>query len=197
MPRKRPAAILIPEDHIALFQREFPDVFDPSSTQVVFAIRALAQRIIDRAAEWLAPYGLTATKFTYLAVLYARRESGITLNELSTLVHTSNATVTSMIDSLEREGLVERTPHPTDRRSVVVIPTAKGKALVADAFAVHHRSIDRAMATFDAGERAQLLDLLVRLGNAFAEPVAEEAAGAPSAAPHRGRREAPRKVARA
>ena len=167
MARKHSGAVLIPEAHLEAHARDFPGQMEPLSTQVLFAIRALGQRVNERASEWLAPFGLTATKFTYLAMLYSRRKEGVTLNELSELVHTSNATVTSMVDSLERDGLAVRTAHPTDRRSMVVKPTPKGTKLFEDAFAVHHGNIDRLMSDFDLDHRRQLLELLVRLGDAF------------------------------
>src|SRR5580698_1130701 len=112
MPRKRPRTLLIPKDQLDALVRDFGKDFNPANARLFFAVRALAQRINDRANEWLAPLETTATKFNYLAVLYAKRATGLTLNELSTFVHTSNATVTSMIDSLEREALVARSQNP-------------------------------------------------------------------------------------
>ena len=38
-------------------------------------------------------------------------------------------TMTSMLDSLERDALARRTPHPTDRRKKVMVITAKGTRL--------------------------------------------------------------------
>ena len=35
--------------------------------------------------------------------------------------------MTNLIDGLERHGLVERTPHPTDRRTTLAAITAKGR----------------------------------------------------------------------
>lgn len=38
-------------------------------------------------------------------------------------------TMTSLLDSLERDGLARRTPHPTDRRKKIMVITAKGTRL--------------------------------------------------------------------
>jgi DNA-binding MarR family transcriptional regulator len=168
MAKANSASILIPQAHLDEHSREFPGVFEPYSTQVLFAIRALAQRVNDRATEWLAPLGLTATKFNYLAVLYAQRSTGLTLNEISELVHTANASVTSMINSLERESLVKRTPHPSDGRSSVVRLTARCRKLFERAFRHHHENIERTLAGIPVAERRAILDGLVRVGAAFA-----------------------------
>lgn len=174
MRRKRRPSVLIPESYLASHGRDFPGALEPVATQVMFALRAVAQRVTERANAWLAPFGLTGPKFSYLAVLYATRRTGIALKEIGVQLHTSNATVTSMVDALEREGLAARSPHPHDRRSTVATPTAKGCAVFEAAFVVHHREIDALMAGFSADERATLLDLLVRLGDALGEE-----AGAP------------------
>jgi len=164
MARKRPRTLVIPKDQLDALARDFGKDFNPANARLFFAIRALAQRINDRANDWLAPLGTTATKFNYLVTLYAKRESGLTLNDLSTFVHTSNATVTSMVDSLERDGLVTRSHNPADRRSTVVALTPKGTALIKKAFVLHHAGIDASMKPFSASERRALLDLIVRLG---------------------------------
>lgn len=42
----------------------------------------------------------------------------------------SNAQQTQIADRLERVGLIQRLPHPTDRRKKLLRPTPKGVALV-------------------------------------------------------------------
>jgi DNA-binding MarR family transcriptional regulator len=49
-------------------------------------------------------------------------------------IEAPNATV--MVDDLESAGLVERRPHPTDRRAKLVEATPAGKALAAKADAI-------------------------------------------------------------
>ena len=68
-------------------------------------------------------------------------------SELGDRLIVTRSTVTGVLDSLERRGLVRRSPHPTDRRSVVVEITAKGlrvlgevRAVVADWAAMRDRA---------------------------------------------------------
>ena len=163
-PRKRRPPVLIPEGTLAAHERAFPGALEPVATQIIFALRVVGQRVTERANEWLAPFGLTGPKFSYLAALYAHGDAGMALGDIATQLHTSNATVTSMLDALERDGLATRVPHPTDRRSLVARLTAKGRSIFADAFAVHHRELDALLDGFSAEERAQFRDFLVRLG---------------------------------
>jgi DNA-binding MarR family transcriptional regulator len=164
MARKRSGTLSIPKVHLDSLALEFGKSFNPANAQLMFTLRAVAQRINERANLWLAPLGLSATKFNYLVALYANRATGLTLNDVSRLVHTSNASVTSMIDSLERDELVKRGANPADRRSTVVKLTPKGRTLVRKAFIEHHARIDAALKPFSAPERRTLLDLLQRVG---------------------------------
>ena len=99
------ASVLIPPAHVEQSRRDFPGAYDAPRIQVFHAVRALAQRMNDATSGWLAPFGLSAAKFNYLVILYARRDGGLTANELGALVHTVSGTVTSMIDGLVREGI--------------------------------------------------------------------------------------------
>lgn len=167
--RQRKPIILLPESMLEAHARSFPHAFDRSATLVLYAIRALAQRVNDHANDWLGPIGLNAAKYNHLAVLYFSGEGGLTLNEVSARIHTSNAAVTSMVATLERDGLVQRVTNPRDGRSVVVTITRKGKALFEKAVPAHYRNISKGMSKLSARERQQLLSLLRKLGAGFEE----------------------------
>lgn len=165
MTRQRTGALLIPEEHLEKHRRRFPR-FKPLNAQVLFAVRALAQRINDDATERLAELGMTARQYNYLSVIYV--EERVTPNEIGTLIHTANPTVTSMLNALERDGLILREQHPEDGRSSVVTLTPRGKALYEKAFQLHHDPIEETMGALSPDERKKLVDVLVRLGDSFA-----------------------------
>jgi DNA-binding MarR family transcriptional regulator len=166
MTRQRTGALLIPEEHLEKHRKRFSR-FKPLNAQVLFTIRALAQRINDDTTERLAELGLTARQYNYLAVIYV--EESVTPNEIGTLIHTANPTVTSMLNALERDGLVVRDQHPEDGRSSVVTLTARGKALYEKAFQLHHDPLEETMGALTTDERKKLVDVLVRLGDSFAD----------------------------
>lgn len=162
------AKILIPPAHIAQSMIDFPDDYDVESIQVFHAVRALAQRMNDRTSEWLTPFGLSAPRFNYLAVLYACRERGLSPNELSALVHTVSGTVTSMIDSLVRMGLAVRNDHPSDGRSTVVVLTRQGERLFEKAAKAHHLHVRNALRHLPSTDAKRLLRSLVVIGDTLA-----------------------------
>ncbi len=58
-----------------------------------------------------------------------RAEAGLTQKELSSLMFAPKQTVSSIIGSLERRGLVKTLPSPTDKRSKVHTLTDEGRCL--------------------------------------------------------------------
>jgi DNA-binding MarR family transcriptional regulator len=177
MTRQRTGALLIPEEHLEKHRRRFAR-FKPLNAQVLFAVRALAQRINDDATERLAVLGLTARQYNYLSVIYV--EESVTPNEIGTLIHTANPTVTSMLNALERDGLIVREAHPEDGRSSVVTLTPRGKSLYEKAFQLHHDPLEETMAALSTDERKKLVDVLVRLGDSFAEAGKQKKKKAPA-----------------
>ncbi len=51
------------------------------------------------------------------------------MGELAALLGVDPPNLTTLVDDLERTGLVERRAHPTDRRAKLVVATAAGAAL--------------------------------------------------------------------
>ncbi|MFI4894343.1 MAG: MarR family winged helix-turn-helix transcriptional regulator [Phycisphaerales bacterium JB058] len=115
-----------------------------------------------RLKEALAPLDLNEARYEILALLWASEKaalSGIELRE-AMLVHP--ATLTYTIHSLVESGLVLRKQVPTDRRSFVVMITAKGTALAAKATEALNE-IDFGIGELSADQARELSKLLLKL----------------------------------
>jgi DNA-binding MarR family transcriptional regulator len=64
----------------------------------------------------------------YVLLSYLAEEEGITQQQLSTRCSSDAPTIGTMIELLQRNGLVERQPHPSDRRAWLVFLTNTGWA---------------------------------------------------------------------
>jgi MarR family transcriptional regulator, organic hydroperoxide resistance regulator len=53
----------------------------------------------------------------------------VPMSDLAEALHCDNSNVTGIVDRLEAAGLVERRPHPSDRRVKTVVVTARGARL--------------------------------------------------------------------
>ncbi len=116
-------------------------------------------------AEALAPLGLNLRDYTVLlaaerAVAEGRLRTQL---ELARAARLDKSTMVVAVDSLEREGLVERRPDPRDRRARIVAPTGAGRELLARAEGMVLGVEDGALAGLGAEDRQALKDLLTRL----------------------------------
>jgi DNA-binding MarR family transcriptional regulator len=103
--------------------------------------------------------------------------------EIAERLIVTTASVTSLLDTLERRGLVERRPDPTDRRKLLIVITPDGKAVV-DQFLPEVVALQTAaLASLTEAERRQLGELLATLGASLATLDPDEVV---RAAPPRG-----------
>jgi DNA-binding MarR family transcriptional regulator len=84
------------------------------------------------------------------------------MSELASLLTVDPPNLTPVVDDLERAGLVERQPHPTDRRVKLVVATAQGAALARTADAILARPPAR-LSTLPAEELENLVRILALL----------------------------------
>ena len=109
----------------------------------------------------LADPRLSPERLQLLGVL-AQADEPLIMRQITTRLGTTPRAVTSLVDGLERDGLVVRTRHPTDRRAVLVGLADAGRQLLQEAsqgFAEAARLFD----VLDEGDQRVLLGLLGRL----------------------------------
>lgn len=105
----------------------------------------------------------TLPRFDVMAALYRRRD-GVTMTELSRMLLVSNGNATTVVDRLEKDGLVRRTPSDTDRRTVFVALTADGLAQFEGLAADHEAEVSRRFAGLSEADLETLTDILKRMG---------------------------------
>ena len=102
-------------------------------------------------------------------VLGLLRDHGpMTPSELGEGLIVTRATVTGLLDSLERRGYVRREPHATDRRSLVVELTPEGLAVLQQVRTIVHAQETAWMAAFSDEELRRYIGFLHRIQDAVA-----------------------------
>jgi DNA-binding MarR family transcriptional regulator len=84
------------------------------------------------------------------------------MRELAALVGVDPPNLTTVVDDLERAGLVERRAHPTDRRVKLVAATPKGAALAKQAEEILDRP-PAGLVELPSGELETLVQILARV----------------------------------
>jgi DNA-binding MarR family transcriptional regulator len=109
--------------------------------------------------------GASVARLRALRML-ARAEQPLRMRDLSEMTGVAARTTTAIVDSLERDGLVERVRHPQDRRAFLLRLTDKGEECHREAEEVDRIALGEAMSTLGPEDRAQLRDLLARIRTA-------------------------------
>src|SRR5438093_1528128 len=130
-------------NHIAVevapdFEARFPAA-SARATECAMNLVFTADLLVKRIASLLQPFDLSPASGLVLSIV-ADAESPLPPHEIAERLIVSRATVTGLIDSLERQGYVQRRPHHSDRRMLLIEVTDTGRQ-VANAFRpiVHHQ----------------------------------------------------------
>jgi DNA-binding MarR family transcriptional regulator len=92
---------------------------------------ARAHQVVMAAADRaLAPFGLTFSRFEALALLHFSRRGALPMGRVGARLQVHATSVTTLVDRLERDGLVRRVPAAGDRRSVLAQITDRGREVV-------------------------------------------------------------------
>jgi DNA-binding MarR family transcriptional regulator/rubrerythrin len=132
-------------------------------------VNQIQEAINARYMRQLMPYKLTVTQFKALQHLHWHGE-GLSIGELSGHLGLTSSTVSGIVDRLQRDGWVQRTRDPRDRRRVTVRLTSKGEELFAQKPKNAEDFWRTTIARLSEEERDNLLDSLSRLRQVMENP---------------------------
>ena len=90
-------------------------------------------------------------------------ETPLRMKDLAKKMGVTTGTLTVMIDRLEQQGLLHRTPHETDRRSYLIGLTEKGQVLFLEHHQYHLRLTQEITATLSPEEQTQFSSVLEKI----------------------------------
>src|SRR4051794_15868088 len=121
--------------------------------------------IMDRALKDMKQYGLSASEFMILEVMYTKRK--IPIQQIGEKILVTSGSMTYNIDKLEQKGLLRRVPSAEDRRIVFVEVTPEGDALFGRIFPDHAGVIHRLLHGLTLEEKQDATELLKKLGRSI------------------------------
>src|SRR5580693_336885 len=140
---------------------------------------AVHQRMRRAANDEMSGCGLSMAR---TKVLLRLREGPTRQHVLAAEFGLAPHSITDIVDALERQGLAERRPDPTDRRAKLVAITGAGEACLGVAYGTRERLLTEIFGALTEADRATLLRLLGSLDEA-AQRVIDAAPPAVSASP--------------
>lgn len=137
---------------------------EPTPMLRLILLARAARLAADRVERVQHQHGLNHAHTDLLFTLYrSAPPEGLTPMELTRLAAVTPSSITNRIDGLEAQGLVERTPHPTDARSRRVRLTPAGRARVEALLPEHLGNETELLAGLSEAEQQELDRLLLKL----------------------------------
>jgi DNA-binding MarR family transcriptional regulator len=93
----------------------------------VTSIMRVQQILLARLNSLLEPLGLTFARYEALMILYYSRRGSLPLGKMGDRLQIHRTAITNIVDRLEKDGLVERVPHESDRRTTLAQITEAGR----------------------------------------------------------------------
>jgi DNA-binding MarR family transcriptional regulator len=147
--------------------KDFPHL-DASACYTFLQLLKTGDELLALDNQILSSFGTRHGRFNLLMMLKHCTVGTTTPGDLAEKAGVTRATITGLLDGLERDGFVERCPDPANRRSIQVKLTATGQEFLEKVRPGYCRWFTSVVETLNQDERQQLLVLLekiqIRLG---------------------------------
>ena len=138
-----------------------------------------ANIVAKYAESKLIRQGITPTQHAVLNTLITAGHP-LKLTDLSRRLFRSKNSLTTVIDHMERDGLVERQAVPGDRRAINIATTESGRTLLESNKQMSRELVYRSMACLDEAELATLNKLLQKIRSSMVDAAPEGTGNAPN-----------------
>jgi MarR family transcriptional regulator, repressor for mepA len=140
-------------------------------TPDAFSVPALMGRIMIRMRQHgdqvTREWGLSPQAGRTLGYIEAAEKDGVVQRDLAVASGTRAASVTALVQNLERDGWIERRTDPRDSRRKTLHTTPKAREVIGSWSGFWDRAEAEILAPLDAGERETLVRLLRKIDDAY------------------------------
>jgi DNA-binding MarR family transcriptional regulator len=152
---------------------DYADETEGASTESLYPRLAQITQTVSRVqTAILVRLGLNHSRWAILKFLDESGES-LRCSDLADLVCVSRATITGVLDTLEKSGLIVRVPDPHDRRAFSVKITLRGEEILREVRSELERWTAQVQGEISGTDIEQLTRLLDRLGDILDQQSAE------------------------
>jgi DNA-binding MarR family transcriptional regulator len=148
--------------------RRYPEL-DPSAMEAFLHLLRTSTDVFEAFRILLAKHEISQGRFTVLVLLNRDPERPVNLADLAECSRVTRATMTGLIDTLERDGLVRREPSAGDRRMLLVRLTASGRTYLDKILPDYFRRVAAVMSRLTEAERKTLVTLMGKIALAMPE----------------------------
>ena len=150
-------------DELERHKRIIPEI-NPAAVIAMLGIKRIGEEIQQSVLDVLQKtYNLSEGKFCALVVLHQHNETGIAPSELAEKIGVTRATISNMLQRMERDGLVRIRPAASDGRGKIVLLTEEGAAFMDKILPPHYLRVTKLMEKLTEPEQKELIQLLKKL----------------------------------
>jgi len=150
-------------ENIRAAAARYPELEPASGAAFVLLLR-VASDMLAATDDYLARFSLSQGRFVVMMLLYRVQDLPMNPCVLADKAGVTRATMTGLLDGLEREGYIARETAALDRRMLEVKLTAKGKKFLEGVMPGYFKLIRQRMVGLSTAEKEQLIGLLTKLG---------------------------------
>lgn len=136
---------------------------DVDAVRLFLTILRAGSDLLNALDGFLEPFGLRHGRWITLVLLMREPDRHARPSVLAEKQGVTRATMSGLLDGLERDGLVGRVPDPEDRRSALVRLTPAGQACLDAVMPAYYRAIQTLLADVGGEDRAAAQKTLDRL----------------------------------
>jgi DNA-binding MarR family transcriptional regulator len=149
------------------FSSLYPNM-NPSAIKSCAELLRIGSLLLTAFETFLGGYGLSQGRFLTLIVMNRNPEDVISPSFLADKVGVRRATMTGLLDRLEKDDMIKRLADHQDRRKIGIRLTSNGRRVLAEMLPDYYRSIAKIMAKLTEKERLELMSLLGKVNQGLA-----------------------------
>jgi DNA-binding MarR family transcriptional regulator len=146
----------------------YPQI-DPRAVEAFLVLWRTATDTLSAFECFLGKHGMSQGKFTVLMILNRNPEQGVNPSELADRAGVTRATMTGLLEGLEREKLISRQGDRVDRRRAVVRLTPAARTMLDGLLPDYFSQLHLLMTDLSEGDKEQLTELLMRISSRLPE----------------------------
>lgn len=146
--------------------QRYPEL-DVGAVEATLALMRVASDVIESFEAHLERGGLSQSRFLALMLVdrWSDLEEELSPSRMASALGVSRASVTGLLDGLEKDGLIERRAFDGDRRGLSVHLTQAGAKYLSELLPDHYARTAGLMAHLSPHERRQLVALLGKVAH--------------------------------
>ena len=143
---------------------------NPSDSEAFLHLLRTGDAVSAAEHAYLAKHDISPGRFMVLMLLNRSAAHQSKPADLADEAGVTRATMTGLVDTLEKDGLVTRKNDPADRRAILVQLTAAGRKLLGAMVPGYFAAVTKMMQPLNKAERIQLVALLQKIQRGLPVP---------------------------